>query len=135
MTTLSKKTTFRVDLEKRTALFLLNLFTSAYQNLSIPKVISSNVHSKSKFCDLPTLGIQVDVKILPMAWNTTCPPQMNRYCDLEECTNSCEVGCILICGHAYHYECFLSQLESQCHHCTAYLESGIEKTVEFFSEL
>ena len=57
-----------------------------------------------------------------------CPPQMNRYCDLEECTNSCEVGCILICGHAYHYECFLSQLESQCHYCTAYLESGIEKT-------
>ena len=41
-----------------------------------------------------------------MAWNTTCPPQMNRY----------------------HYECFLSQLESQCHYCTAYLESGIEKT-------
>jgi hypothetical protein len=66
-------------LEKRTALFLLNLFTSAYQNLSIPKVISSNVHSKSKFCDLPTLGIQVDVKILPIAWNTMCPPQMDRY--------------------------------------------------------
>ncbi|CAG8579548.1 8189_t:CDS:2 [Paraglomus occultum] len=44
-------------LEKRAALFLLNLFTGVYQNLSRPKVISSNVHSKFKVCELPTLGI------------------------------------------------------------------------------
>src|SRR5438128_8251842 len=121
-------------LEKRTALFLLNLFTGVYRNLSRPKVISSNVHSKSKFCELPTLGIQTDVKILSMAWNTSYPPHMDRYCDLEECTNSCEVGCILTCGHAYHYECFLLQLESQCQYCTTYLVSGIEKNCRIFQQ-
>ena len=121
-------------LEKRAALFLLNLFTGVYQNLSRPKVISSNVHSKSKVCELPTLGIQADIKILSMAWNTSHPPHTDRYCDLEECTNSREVGCILSCGHAYHYECFLLQLESQCRYCAAYLASGIEKNCRIFQQ-
>ena len=110
-------------LETRTALFLLNLFTDVYRNLSRPKIITSIARSKSKVCELPTLGIQAEVKVLSMAWNTTHPPQMNRFCDLEECTNSCDV---LACGHAYHHECFLLQLGSQCQYCTAYIVSGIE---------
>ena len=69
-----------------------------------------------------------------MAWNTSHPPHMDRFCDLEECTNSCEVGCILTCGHAYHYECFLLQLESQCQYCTAYLVSGIEKNCRIYQQ-
>ena len=56
---------------------------------------------------------------------------MNRFCDLEECTNSCDV---LACGHAYHHECFLLQLGSQCQYCTAYLVSGIEYNCRIFQQ-
>ncbi|CAG8475822.1 4582_t:CDS:1 [Paraglomus occultum] len=69
-----------------------------------------------------------------MAWNTSHPPHTDRYCDFEECTNSREVGCILSCGHAYHYEWFLLQLESQCRYCAAYLMSGIEKNCRIFQQ-
>ena len=53
-------------LEKRTAFFLLNFFTDVYQNLSRSKIISSGAHSKPKVCELPTLGVQVDIKILSL---------------------------------------------------------------------
>ncbi|CAG8663745.1 812_t:CDS:2, partial [Ambispora gerdemannii] len=94
-------------LEKRTALFLLNFFTGVYRNLGRSKVISSDVHSKPKIYELPTLEAQVDVKILAMAWNTAHPPREDRYCDLADCIYSYEVG-------------------SQCQYCTDYLVSEIE---------
>ena len=40
----------------------------------------------------------------------------------------------LICGHAYHFECFLFKLESCCRYCTDYLKSGIEKNCEAFQK-
>jgi len=56
-------------LEKSSSLFLLNFFTNVYHNLSKSKAISS----KSKSYELPTLKAKVDIKILPMAWNTAYP--------------------------------------------------------------
>jgi len=53
---------------------------------------------------------------------------------LEGCVDSCEVGCILICGHAYHFECFLFKLGSQCQYCTDYLVSGIEKNCKNYQK-
>ena len=47
-----------------------------------------------------------------MAWNTAHPPKEDKYCDLEGCVDSCEVGYILICEHAYYFEYFLFKLES-----------------------
>ena len=119
-------------LEKRTSIFLLNLFTNVYQNLGKSKAILSNTRSKSKIYELSTLGTQVDVKILSMAWNTACPPQKDKFCDLEGCIDSCKVGCVLICGHAYHFECFLFKLESRCRYCIEYLISGIETNCKAF---
>src|SRR6185437_1868291 len=89
-------------------------------------MVPSNARSKSKIYELPTLEVQVDVEILAMAWNTAHPPKEDKYCDLEGCIDSCEVGCILICGHAYHFGCFLFKLGSQCQYCIDYLVSGIE---------
>ncbi|RIB02247.1 hypothetical protein C2G38_2050208 [Gigaspora rosea] len=66
-----------------------------------------------------------------MAWNTKHIPQNNKFCDLEDCTDSREVGCILICGHAYHFDCFFV-LGSQCQYCLEYLTIGIEKNCKAF---
>ena len=55
-------------LEKSSALFLLNLFTDVYHNLNKSKAISSKLY------ELITLDAKVDVKILPVAWNTAYAP-------------------------------------------------------------
>lgn len=47
-----------------------------------------------------------------MAWNMTYILQNDQYCDLEDCTDSSKVECILICGYAYHFEYFLFNLRS-----------------------
>jgi hypothetical protein len=121
-------------LEKNTALFLLNFFTGVYANIGKSKAVSSDERSKSKLFELPTLEAKVDVKVLPMAWNTAHPPREDRHCDLEGCIDPGEVSCILICGHAYHFECFLLKLESQCRYCADFLISGIEDNCKAFQK-
>jgi hypothetical protein len=69
-----------------------------------------------------------------MGWNTAHPPRNDKYCDLEGCTRTNEVGFILICGHSYHFECLLFRLGSQCKYCKDYLMSGIEKNCKAFDE-
>src|SRR6266540_1536882 len=114
-------------LEKQTVIFLLNLFTDVYWNLDKSKIVLSNICLKSKIYEFLTLEVQVDVKILAIAWNTAHPPKEDKYCDLEGCIDSYEVGCILICEHAYHFKYFLFKLGSQYQYCTDYLVSEIEK--------
>ncbi|RIB02246.1 hypothetical protein C2G38_2050207 [Gigaspora rosea] len=115
-------------LEKLSALFLLNFFKGVSRNLGESKAIP---HLNPKKYELPTLKTQTDIAILPMAWNTKHIPQNNKFCDLEDCTDSREVGCILICGHAYHFDCFFV-LGSQCQYCLEYLTIGIEKNCKAF---
>ena len=93
-------------LEKSTALFLLDFFTSVYANIGKSKAVLFNEHSKSKLFELLTLKAKVDVKVLPMAWNTTNPLREDRHCDLEGCIDPGEVSCILICEYAYHFKFF-----------------------------
>ena len=119
-------------LEKSTALFLLDFFTSVYANIGKSKAVLFNEHSKSKLFELLTLKAKVDVKVLPMAWNTTNPLREDRHCDLEGCIDPGKVSCILICGHAYHFKCFLLKLESQCRYCVNFLISGIEYNCKAF---
>lgn len=129
-------------LEKNAALFLLGLFTDVYANIGESKTVIVDEDSETELYEFPALGAKVDIKILPMAWNTVHPPQEDRHCDMEGCIDPCEVGCILICGHTYHFECFLFKLESQCRYCIDYLVSGIksnckafQKTLETFGKI
>ena len=82
-------------------------------------------------------GTNINIEVLLTAWHTTHPPRDDKYCDFEGCTELCEVGCILICGHAYyyHFECFLFKLDSQCKYCTDYFVSEIEKNCRIFHEV
>jgi hypothetical protein len=120
-------------LEKRTAIFLLNLFAGVCQNLGQAAIVPT---SRSKFIHykLPTLDAVVDSKILPMAWSTSRPPETGKYCDFEGCAEPSHIGVTLVCGHAYHFECFLTGLGSQCQFCTNYLIDGIEKNCRIFQE-
>ncbi len=60
--------------------------------------------------------------------------QNNKYCDFEGYINFYEVGCILICEHAYHFECFLFKLGSQYWYYTDYLVNEIESNCKAFQK-
>jgi len=119
-------------LEKSTALFLLDFFTSVYMNIGKSKAVSFDERSKSKLFELLTLKAKVDIKVLPMAWNITHSLQEDRHCNLKGYIDSGKVSCILICGHAYHFECFLLKLESQCRYCVDFLISEFEYNYKAF---
>ncbi|CAG8737075.1 8618_t:CDS:2, partial [Gigaspora rosea] len=48
-----------------------------------------SVATNSKY-SFPLLGYSIDVKALPMGWNTMHPPRTDKYCDLENCTRTDE---------------------------------------------
>ena len=53
---------------------------------------------------------------------------------MKGCIDLSEVGYILICEHAYHFECFLFKLKSQCQYCINYFISGIEKNCKNYQK-
>ena len=115
-------------MKKRAAIYLLELCTDVYNNIGKTVIDTSGKYKKPKYkipYKLPTLDTVVDVKMLPLAWSSSFPPKANKYCDLDGCELSHAYGCILACGHSYHYECFLLNLSSQCHYCNDLLTKGI----------
>jgi hypothetical protein len=115
-------------MKKRVAVYLLELFTDVYSNIGKTTIDTSGKYKKPKYkipYKLPTLDTVVDVKMLPLAWNSSSPPKTDKYCDLDGCELSHVYGCTLACGHSYHYECFLLNLSSQCHYCNDLLKKGI----------
>ena len=52
-------------LEKRTAIFLLKLFTGVCQNLGKAEAVTTNLRSKTKYYRFPTFNTNIDVKFLP----------------------------------------------------------------------
>ena len=99
-----------------------------YQNLG------KSSCSNSKTYELLTFKAQVDVKVLPIAWNILYLPWKDRYYDLEDCIDFHEVSYILTCGHAYHFECLLFKIGNQCQYCVNYLVSGIESNCKAFQK-
>ena len=112
----------------------MNLFIKANDNLGKAIIDTSGRSGKRKRpqYNLPSLNTIVDVKMLPLAWSTSFPPKPNKYCDLEGCELSYNIGCNLSCGHSYHYECFLSNLSGQCIYCHEYLTRGITENSKIF---
>ena len=54
-------------LEKKVSLFLLSMFDKIYQNIENTKQINNDKYPKFY---LPSFNIEVDVKVLPLGWNT-----------------------------------------------------------------
>ena len=60
-------------------------------------------------------------------------PNVNKFCDHINCSNSTNnIGEVLICGHAYHEECF-QKLGFRCHHCYSYLAASIDKLTQSYN--
>ncbi|PKY59821.1 hypothetical protein RhiirA4_482907 [Rhizophagus irregularis] len=121
-------------LEKKTSLFLLSLFDDIYHNMGNTQQINRNKYPNFS---LPTFNINVDVKILPLAWNTQTKPSDNKFCDAEKClllsSNNSNLAnnnnnIVLTCGHAYHKQC-LDLLKGNCEYCFNYLSLNIEKNI------
>jgi hypothetical protein len=117
-------------LEKKTSLFLLSLFDNIYCNIGNTQQINRNKYPNFS---LPTFNINVDVKVLPLAWNTGTNPSDNKFCDANKCLLSNNLGSssndiVLTCGHAYHKQC-LNLLNDNCEHCFSYLSLNIKKNI------
>jgi hypothetical protein len=118
-------------LEKKTSLFLLSLFDNIYNNMG--NTLQTNRNKYPNF-SLPTFKIDVDVKVLPLAWNTEIKPSDNKFCDANRCLLSNNIGLlsnndiVLTCGHAYHKQC-LDLLKDNCEHCFNYLSLNIKKNI------
>src|SRR5437016_994122 len=102
-------------LEKKTSLFLLSLFNNIYNNIGNTQQINTNRYPNFS---LPTFKINVDVKVLPLAWNTKTKPSDNKFCDANKCLLSnisslSDNNIVLTCGHAYHKQC-LDLLKDNC---------------------
>jgi hypothetical protein len=119
-------------LEKKTSLFLLSLFNNIYNNIGNTQQINKNKYPNFS---LPTFKINVDVKVLPLAWNTKIKPSDNKFCDANKCLLSNNISSlsdnniVLTCEHAYHKQC-LDLLKDNCEHCFNYLSLNIEKNID-----
>ena len=54
-------------MEKKVSLFLLSMFDKIYKNIGNTKQINNDRYPKFY---LPSFDIEVDVKVLPLGWNT-----------------------------------------------------------------
>jgi len=90
-------------LEKKVSLFLLSMFDKIYQNIGNTKQINNDKYPKFY---LPSFDIEVDVKVLPLGWNTQKKPADNKFCDADNCLipNCIDLDnrIVLICGHSFH---------------------------------
>ncbi|GBC09681.1 hypothetical protein RclHR1_09030013 [Rhizophagus clarus] len=83
---------------------------------------------------LLTFKINVDIKTLPLAWNTKNKPSNDKVCDTETCLLSNNTNLvILICGHGFHKECLILYNDN-CSHCFDYISSEIKKNIVSLTE-
>jgi hypothetical protein len=119
------------SLEKKVSLFLFSIFDKIYQNIGNTKQINNNKYPRFY---LPSFDIEVDVKVLPLGWNTQKIPADNKFCDADNCLlpNNMDLsnGIVLICGHSFHQECLNILYNNKCNHCFIYLSTEIERNIK-----
>ena len=113
-------------LEKKVSLFLFSLFDKIYHNIGNTNQINNNRYPSFI---LPSFEINVDVKVLSLAWNTEHKPADDKFCDAETCLlPDSSNGIVLICGHGFHKEC-LTLYNGKCNYCFNYLSFGVQKNI------
>ena len=116
-------------LGKKVSLFLFSLFDKIYHNIGNTNQINNNRYPSFL---LPSFEINVDVKVLSLAWNTEHKPANDKFCDAETCLLPNNIdssnGIVLICGHGFHKEC-LTLYNGKCNYCFKYLSFGVQKNI------
>jgi hypothetical protein len=71
---------------------------------------------------------------MPLGYHSPILPNMKKFCDKKFCKNlTNEEGEVLICGHAYHEECF-QVLGLKCEHCYKYLDKSIDELTKSYNQ-
>ena len=121
-------------LEKKVSLFLFSLFDKIYHNIGNTTQINN---SKYPSFMLPSFEINVDIKVLPLAWNTEYKPADDKFCDAENCLLPNNIdssnGIVLICGHGFHKKC-LTLYSNKCNHCFNYLSFEAQNNINTLTE-
>ena len=118
-------------LEIKASLFLFSLFDEIFHNIGNTNQVNNNRYPSFT---LPSFKIDVDVKVLPLAWNTKSKPSDRKFCDAEKCLLSNNVNInssnsiVLICGHGFHKEC-LALCSGKCNYCFNYLSSEMKRNI------
>ena len=118
-------------LEIKASLFLFSLFDEIFHNIGNTNQVNNNRYPSFT---LPSFKIDVDVKVLPLAWNTKSKPSDRKFCDAEKCLLSNNVNInssnsiVLICGHGFHKEC-LALCSDKCNYCFNYLSSEMKRNI------
>ena len=117
------------SLEKKVSLFLFSIFDKIYQNIGNTKQINNDRYPKFY---LPSFNIEVDVKVLPLGWNTQKIPVDDKFCDADNCLLPMDLsnGIVLICGHSFHKECLSTLYNDKCNFCFDYLSTKIKKNIK-----
>ncbi|PKY55287.1 hypothetical protein RhiirA4_474632, partial [Rhizophagus irregularis] len=91
---------------KRAAIFLLQFFEKIWINQGKAERKIEGARIKKIYYYLPPLTKRLPIGALPMGYSSSHPPSQDQFCDY--CNNNFNnYGYVLICGHAYHQECFM----------------------------
>src|SRR5947208_13284329 len=82
----------------------------------------------------PHLNSRFSLGALPLGFQSPIPPNQEKFCDRVECTNMSDIdGHVLICGHAYHENCF-RMINLRCQHCFNYLSRSIDELTDSYNQ-
>jgi hypothetical protein len=119
-------------MRKRSAIFLLQFFEKVWVNQGKAERRIEGARIKKTYYYFPSLTKKLPIGALPTSYSSFHPPSQNQFCDY--CSNtSNHYGYVLICGHAYHHECFI-RMGSKCVYCFEYLSSSIDELTKSFNE-
>jgi len=103
------------------------MFDKIYQNIENTKQINNNKYPKFY---LPSFNIEVDIKVLPLSWNTQKTAD-NKFCDADNCLiPNCTDLDNRIVGHSFHQECLSILFNDKCNYCFDYFSSEIERNIK-----
>ncbi|RHZ84376.1 hypothetical protein Glove_82g91 [Diversispora epigaea] len=119
---------------KRTAIFLLQFFEKLWINHGKAEKKMEGARIKKPYYYFPPLSKRFPFGAIPLGYHSSHLPNQNKFCDYENCdfifnTN----GIVLICGHAYHEECF-DRIGLKCQYCFDYLSASIDELTHSFNE-
>ncbi|RHZ89109.1 hypothetical protein Glove_19g437 [Diversispora epigaea] len=119
---------------KRTAIFLLQFFEKLWINCGKAERKMEGARIKKPYYYFPPLSKRFSFGAIPLGYHSSHLPNQNQFCDYENCdfifnTN----GIVLICGHAYHEECF-DRIGLKCQYCFEYLSVSIDELSHSFNE-
>ncbi|RHZ49796.1 hypothetical protein Glove_511g6 [Diversispora epigaea] len=119
---------------KRIAIFLLQFFEKLWINCGKAEKKIEGARIKKPYYYFPPLSKRFPFGAIPLGYHSFHLPNQNKFCDYENCdfifnTN----GIVLICGHAYHEECF-DRIGLKCQYCFDYLSASIDELTHSFNE-